>query len=451
MGNDIKYKTVSNADNHQKLIASKPILSKKLETSIPNTENLSNFVDMKSEVVPKKRTLINQHEPENLHSDDSSDFDDFAQAYTLNKGKPKTPDNQPKPKRIAISSIVKGFNEQKIILSRPARIPSAAISSSVDPIKEKKKTESNSVKETRASTANVVYSQSSTSNVEAKETEQPTKQPVIDKRTNFGNQNSNAIAKARPPEPLRPAEHNDNKINTIPTTTTICKSTDEITSKSTQIVPSPAGKLTATGSNDTADFSQYSFKRIVQNRIEKSADGTEKMCERIILSDVKSTEYLQHQKDAKNASAREKRSQCAECGKIMSSSVLRMHISQHTDIKRYACDICGKLFTRKSHIEFHMRIHMNVKPITCELCGLSFRKRSNMTAHKQSVHSNVCRFACEVCNRQFKRKAGVLLHMTKHTGATPYKCEKCLRQYKSPSGLRKHRRKFPACVPERLV
>ena len=48
------------------------------------------------------------------------------------------------------------------------------------------------------------------------------------------------------------------------------------------------------------------------------------------------------------------------------------------------CDICNKIFTRKTNLNVHKRIHTGEKPFQCLFCNQKFRWRTQLKRHQES-------------------------------------------------------------------
>lgn len=54
----------------------------------------------------------------------------------------------------------------------------------------------------------------------------------------------------------------------------------------------------------------------------------------------------------------------------------------HTGENGYECEICKRVFNRKSRWLVHMKyIHQGEKPMECNECGSTFTSRSDLTRH----------------------------------------------------------------------
>ena len=53
----------------------------------------------------------------------------------------------------------------------------------------------------------------------------------------------------------------------------------------------------------------------------------------------------------------------------------------------FECQYCGKSCYQKSDLLRHLRIHTGAKPYRCEICGKFFRLRHHVNNHTLTVHS----------------------------------------------------------------
>lgn len=88
---------------------------------------------------------------------------------------------------------------------------------------------------------------------------------------------------------------------------------------------------------------------------------------------------------------------------------VRRHMSLHTGLKCYTCNICSATFTQSGSLAYHKRRHDEFKDIPKAI------KRE--TIEKPHL--------CSVCGMSFKDSSSLTVHTRRHTGEKPYECNNC--------------------------
>ncbi|XP_022916535.2 oocyte zinc finger protein XlCOF19-like [Onthophagus taurus] len=131
---------------------------------------------------------------------------------------------------------------------------------------------------------------------------------------------------------------------------------------------------------------------------------------------------------------------CEICFKTFANERhLKTHKITHTN--KYRCEMCQKSFTVPSKYQRHLRIHFKEKVFICpvENCGKSFTDKSNLKGH-EFTHLNVKLFGCTVCNKSYRTRTQLNDHMKSHDNPK-FSCKDCGKKYKWKSNLLVHLRK----------
>lgn len=103
----------------------------------------------------------------------------------------------------------------------------------------------------------------------------------------------------------------------------------------------------------------------------------------------------------------------------------------------YKCLICEKEFGSKFILKCHMETHSTGKSYTCEVCGRRFKHARSLTTHKR-VHTGKNNSTCEFCGKKFIRPNDLVVHRRMHTGERPYQCHLCDGAFKQKAHVTKH-------------
>lgn len=63
-----------------------------------------------------------------------------------------------------------------------------------------------------------------------------------------------------------------------------------------------------------------------------------------------------------------------------------MMASKRSADGRYPCPECDKTFTQVGNMRRHLQLHYGKKPWTCQFCGKMFSRKSHVQVHMLSLH-----------------------------------------------------------------
>lgn len=174
---------------------------------------------------------------------------------------------------------------------------------------------------------------------------------------------------------------------------------------------------------------------------------------------------------------------CDICNKRFNTKIERNeHIEEH--FKKFECDECSETFVGDRAFQYHQRRCKNKDPLAsstfeckecnrkfiqqrylkkhiyelhnkktqfqCEICDKIFNRRSNYDEH-QLIHKNIYLCKCEICSKSFRTPSALKLHERMHTGEKPYKCDICnVKSYAYQVDLKRHKRYAHAIVDKKF-
>ncbi len=78
-------------------------------------------------------------------------------------------------------------------------------------------------------------------------------------------------------------------------------------------------------------------------------------------------------------------------------------------ITSFECDICDKIFNRKTIVNQHRLVHLADWKYICDRCSRQFKTIAHIIQH-QSVQFDSRNYRCDVCNSNYKS----IKHLNKH-------------------------------------
>jgi len=132
---------------------------------------------------------------------------------------------------------------------------------------------------------------------------------------------------------------------------------------------------------------------------------------------------------------------CEVCGKMISSSWIRVHKANHEGKKPYLCEHCGRSFASRNLLRSHVHYQHNsdLDYFTCSVCSKAFNKKSRLEIHMR-IHNQVRPFECSTCGKKFHTNGNLRKHHATHTGDRPHKCHLCPKSFSQMTNLRLHLR-----------
>lgn len=107
-------------------------------------------------------------------------------------------------------------------------------------------------------------------------------------------------------------------------------------------------------------------------------------------------------------------------------------------IKRFGCDICGRHFMQKAHLQSHQATHTKVKAAQCKFCSKRFVRSSDMRKHELK-HTKAQTHACQLCSKTFHRPELLRRHKRSvHDDERNYMCERCSKTFHTKYKLTRH-------------
>jgi len=135
---------------------------------------------------------------------------------------------------------------------------------------------------------------------------------------------------------------------------------------------------------------------------------------------------------------KEKSFACELCDmKFFRMETLTVHHRKHTGNKPHQCEKCDNSFVTKGNLQRHMDSHLeSIKDFQCIDCGKLFGSDRRLKKHVASVHLHV--FPCTTCTKTFSRKSDLERHIKSHLGIKDFQCIDCGKLFSEEWNLRQH-------------
>ncbi|XP_044729758.1 gastrula zinc finger protein XlCGF57.1-like [Chrysoperla carnea] len=144
--------------------------------------------------------------------------------------------------------------------------------------------------------------------------------------------------------------------------------------------------------------------------------STEKLLEQIIANAQPNIKVEELAKDLN----KELNYKCEECGIgfQFKAEFYKHQKLVHSNILKFQCKICKKVFGCKGNLRDHLLEHA-----TCKICGKSF-KSVRLCNYHLKIHGDK-RHLCTYCGKSFTDKGNYNVHLRTHTGEKKYQCTQC--------------------------
>lgn len=86
-----------------------------------------------------------------------------------------------------------------------------------------------------------------------------------------------------------------------------------------------------------------------------------------------------------------------------------------------------------------MVLHSDIE-FRCDKCDYVTKKKVLLNRHLVTQHSNVRPYVCNYCGRDFKMKRALTVHIAQHGSTTKYQCPFCQRSFNSSTNFYTHRK-----------
>ncbi|KAG6460255.1 zinc finger protein 135 isoform X2 [Manduca sexta] len=138
--------------------------------------------------------------------------------------------------------------------------------------------------------------------------------------------------------------------------------------------------------------------------------------------------------------------ECGQCGKKMKNEyLLKAHIRNVHNKPKYGCTVCNlKFCTFRDRLAHLDKSHgMKTTNLKCSQCDKSFKLPQTLSAHMRHTHMKIRNdghYPCNMCSRVFNKKSGLKTHSLVHTKERNFECRVCNKKFGRNSTLLEHLR-----------
>lgn len=122
-----------------------------------------------------------------------------------------------------------------------------------------------------------------------------------------------------------------------------------------------------------------------------------------------------------------------KCMLVMDSSAYILHPGE----RNFACEVCGRGFRQKAHLQSHILVHTGERTIRCRYCEKLFARTSDLKQHEYQ-HTKEKVFTCPHCNKVFYKLQNFKKHSKIHSGQKDYPCHQCEKCFFTRYHMKRH-------------
>lgn len=132
---------------------------------------------------------------------------------------------------------------------------------------------------------------------------------------------------------------------------------------------------------------------------------------------------------------------CKDCSEIFATkSSLQTHNDKVHNTIKLKCPLCPEILGSKYLKTRHLALLHDVQAVkfVCDACGLIFLCKSKLISHVRNVHLKEKRFTCEICGFKVFNQYYLKRHLVKHSDERPFECEFCKKTFRRLKTLNFH-------------